>query len=171
MILLKRNAHSSDAFEIRLPDIPQPETDYAVRATSVYSAKHGLITNYGNSIFRLNVRQYVKKQDDISWEKRINVIRCPNWQPAMCFIDNNQNEKLFACSCFKVLCYSFDDHEQSPHEKHIYALKDMKDSSVVIDRSGIYYDTMSERVYVGGGQATYKQVSYYDVGKDVWMNI
>ena len=152
----------------RLP-LPRPVRGYCngdCSGRAVFSAFFGLFVNSGNMNLSLNLREWAAEPDASAWQQlaAMNIDRRLG-RASLCTIGAGAAQKLFVCS-------GGDDGKAEVYDPvydtwtQIQVLKKPFES-----KSGIHYSALSQRVYVAGGCSTEQQVAYYDINRNVWIEL
>ena len=153
-----------DLTRLNLPNLPQ--ATYA--NTTVYSKKYGLFSvggiPLGNEVFNLQKRS---DAENVTWNK-LKKMKNEHYYPSVCIMNEKQ---LFVATGYGT--HNFDSWNKST-KIEMYSLENeewsqLKDCKIKRAGSGIFYDTMQETVYLGGGDAFYDNfVEYYNIHKNKW---
>ena len=148
-----------------LPDLPQATWGN----NNVYSNKYGLFSvggqPSGNGVFNLKNASDGKME----WNKLKNKMKNQHYYPSVCMIndeklfvaagDNNSNVSMDAIDSKVEIC-NLENGEWSQ----------LADCRIKRSIAGIFYDSIQDTVYLGGGNGNlyYSSVECYDINKNVW---
>ena len=152
-----------DFMRLALPDLPKAGWGN----NTVYSNQYGLFSvggKLGKHVFNLQTQSDGK----MKWEQLKNEMKNEHYYPSVCMIndeklfvaagDNNANvDKAAIDSKIEICDLSTDEWSQ------------LADCTIKRCIAGIFYDSMQDAVYLGGGDGNNESsVECYDINKNVW---
>ena len=148
---------------LKLPNLPGPTWGN----NTAYSNQYGLFSvggqTAGNEVFNLTTQN----DGTLMWNKLKNDMQNRHYYPSVCTVND---DKLFVAAGDNSPTVNDEDMDSKIEMCDLKTQKWIQLADCTIKRSiaGIFYDSIQQTVYLGGGNNKSRTIECYDMNKNKW---